>query len=59
VAAILGFGGTIIIIKVINAVIDLRVKEVEEEVGLDIMEQGRNGIRRLEYYLLETMLCFN
>jgi Amt family ammonium transporter len=40
VAAALGFGGTIIIMKVINAVIGLRVPEVEEEVGLDITEQG-------------------
>jgi Amt family ammonium transporter len=43
VAAILGFGGTIIIMKVINAVIGLRVKEVEEEVGLDITEQGETA----------------
>ena len=43
VGAILGFGGTIIIMKVINAVIGLRVKEVEEEVGLDITEQGETA----------------
>ena len=43
VAVILGFGGTIIIMKVINAVIGLRVKEVEEEVGLDITEQGETA----------------
>ena len=43
VAAILGFGGTIIIMKVINAVIGLRVKEVEEEVGLDITEKGETA----------------
>jgi hypothetical protein len=43
VAAILGFGGTIIIMKVINAILGLRVKEVEEEVGLDITEQGETG----------------
>jgi Amt family ammonium transporter len=43
VAVILGFGGTIIIMKVINAVIGLRVKEVAEEVGLDITEQGETA----------------
>jgi Amt family ammonium transporter len=40
VAAILGFGGTIIIMKVINAVIGLRVKEDEEELGLDATQHG-------------------
>jgi Amt family ammonium transporter len=40
VAAALGFGGTVIIMKIINAVIGLRVPKVEEEVGLDITEQG-------------------
>jgi len=40
VAAVLGFGGTIIIIKVINAVIGLRVKEEEEEKGLDTTQHG-------------------
>ena len=43
VAAALGFGGTIIIMKVINAIMGLRVKEVEEEVGLDITEQGETA----------------
>jgi ammonium transporter, Amt family len=43
VAVVLGFGGTIIIMKVINAVMGLRVKEVEEEVGLDITEQGETA----------------
>jgi ammonium transporter, Amt family len=43
VAGVLGFGGTIIIMKVINVVIGLRVKEVEEEVGLDITEQGETA----------------
>jgi Amt family ammonium transporter len=40
VAAILGFGGTIVIMKVIDKVMGLRVKEAEEEVGLDITETG-------------------
>lgn len=40
VAAILGFGGTIIIMKVINAVIGLRVKEEDEEKGLDTTQHG-------------------
>ncbi len=43
VAAVLGFGGTLIIMKVINAIMGLRVKEVEEEVGLDITEQGETA----------------
>ena len=43
VAAALGFGGTVIIMKVINAVMRLRVEEVEEEVGLDITEQGETA----------------
>ena len=43
VAAVLGFVGTIIIMKVINAIMGLRVKEVEEEVGLDITEQGETA----------------
>jgi ammonium transporter, Amt family len=43
VAAVLGFGGTVIIMKVISAVMALRVKEVEEEVGLDITEQGETA----------------
>jgi Amt family ammonium transporter len=40
VAAILGFGGTIVIMKVIDKVMGLRVKEAEEEVGLDVTETG-------------------
>ena len=43
VVAALGFGGTVIIMKVINAVMRLRVEEVEEEVGLDITEQGETA----------------
>jgi Amt family ammonium transporter len=43
VAAILGFGGTIIIMKVIDAVIGLRVKEEEEEIGLDITQHAERA----------------
>jgi Amt family ammonium transporter len=43
VAAALGFGGTVIIMKVISVVMAVRVKEVEEEVGLDITEQGETA----------------
>ena len=43
VAAILGFGGTIIIMKVINAVIGLRVKPEEEELGLDTTQHGERA----------------
>ena len=31
------------VMKVINAIMGLRVKEVEEEVGLDITEQGETA----------------
>jgi Amt family ammonium transporter len=43
VAALLGFGGTIIIMKVIDAVIGLRVKEEEEEIGLDITQHAERA----------------
>ncbi len=43
VAAALGFGGTIIIMKVINKVIGLRVKEEEEEIGLDITQHAERS----------------
>ena len=43
VAAILGFGGTVIIMKVIDAVIGLRVKEEEEEIGLDITQHAERA----------------
>ena len=43
VAALLGFGGTVIIMKVINAVIGLRVKEEEEEIGLDITQHAERA----------------
>lgn len=43
VAAALGFGGTVVIMKVINAFMNMRVPKVEEEVGLDITEQGETA----------------
>ena len=43
VAAVLGFVGTVIIMKVIGAVMGLRVKEEEEEIGLDLTEQGETA----------------
>jgi ammonium transporter, Amt family len=43
VAGILGFGGTIIIMKVIDALIGLRVKEEEEEIGLDITQHAERA----------------
>ena len=43
VAAVLGFVGTVIIMKVIGAVMGLRVKEEEEEIGLDLAEQGETA----------------
>lgn len=42
-AALLGFGGTVIIMKVIDAVIGLRVKEEEEEIGLDITQHAERA----------------
>jgi len=36
VAVLLGFGGTMIITKVIDKTIGLRVKQIEEDIGLDI-----------------------
>lgn len=43
VAAVLGFGGTIIIMKVINVVMGLRVKGEEEEIGLDITQHAERA----------------
>ena len=40
VATVLGFGGTIIIMKIINVVIGLKVNEEEEEIGLDTTQHG-------------------
>src|ERR687890_832941 len=43
VAATLGFGGTIIIIKVIDATIGLKVREEEEDIGLDITQHAERA----------------
>ena len=43
VAVLLGFGGTIIISKVIDKTIGLRVKEIEEDIGLDITQHAEKA----------------
>ena len=43
VAAALGFGGTIIIMKIIDATIGLKVREEEEDVGLDITQHAERA----------------
>lgn len=43
VAATLGFGGTIIIMKVIDATIGLKVREEEEDIGLDITQHAERA----------------
>jgi ammonium transporter, Amt family len=43
VAAALGFGGTIIILKIIDATIGLKVKEEEEDVGLDVTQHAERA----------------
>lgn len=43
VAAILGFGGTVIIMKVIDKTIGLKVKEEEEDIGLDITQHAERA----------------
>jgi Amt family ammonium transporter len=43
VAVLLGFGGTIIITKVIDKTIGLRVKELEEDIGLDITQHAEKA----------------
>jgi Amt family ammonium transporter len=43
VAAVLGFVGTIVIMKIINATMGLKVKEEEEEVGLDITQHAERA----------------
>ena len=42
-AILLSFGGTIIIMKIIDKTIGLRVKEIEEDVGLDISEHAERA----------------
>jgi Amt family ammonium transporter len=43
VAILLGFGGTIVISKVIDKTIGLRVKEIEEDIGLDITQHAEKA----------------
>lgn len=43
VAAVLGFGGTVAIMKVIDKVMGLRVKEEEEDIGLDVTQHAERA----------------
>lgn len=43
VAAALGFGGTVVIMKVINATIGLKVREEEEDIGLDVTQHAERA----------------
>ena len=43
VAAVLGFVGTIVIMKIINATMGLKVKEEEEDIGLDITQHAERA----------------
>ena len=43
VAATLGFGGTIIIMKIIDATIGLKVRDEEEDIGLDITQHAERA----------------
>ncbi len=43
VAAALGFGGTVFIMKMIDATIGLKVKEDEEDIGLDITQHAERA----------------
>ena len=43
VAATLGFGGTVVIMKMIDATIGLKVKEDEEDIGLDITQHAERA----------------
>ena len=42
-AILLSFGGTFIIMKIIDKTMGLRVKEIEEDVGLDISEHAERA----------------
>jgi ammonium transporter, Amt family len=42
-AVLLGFGGTLIIAKVIDRTMGLRVKELEEDIGLDITQHAEKA----------------
>jgi ammonium transporter, Amt family len=43
VAAALGFGGTVIIMKIIDRAIGLKVKEEEEDIGLDVTQHAERA----------------
>jgi Amt family ammonium transporter len=43
VAAALGFGGTIVIMKIIDATMGLKVKEEEEDIGLDVTQHAERA----------------
>jgi Amt family ammonium transporter len=43
VAGLLGFGGTVVIMKVINATIGLKVREEEEDIGLDVTQHAERA----------------
>ena len=43
IAAVLGFAGTVIIMKIIDKVIGLKVKDEEEDIGLDITQHAERA----------------
>ena len=43
VAGLVGFGGTVVIMKVINATIGLKVREEEEDIGLDVTQHAERA----------------
>jgi Amt family ammonium transporter len=43
VAAALGFGGTVAIMKVIDRTIGLKVKDEEEDIGLDVTQHAERA----------------
>lgn len=43
VAAVLGFGGTVVIMKMIDATIGLKVREDEEDIGLDVTQHAERA----------------
>ena len=43
VAAVLGFVGTLVIMKIINATIGLKVEEEEEDIGLDVTQHAERA----------------
>jgi Amt family ammonium transporter len=43
VAAVLGFVGTVVILKIINAVMGIKVKEEQEDIGLDVTDHAERA----------------